>query len=147
MVRAIIAVIVSYILMFVLEFVGFTCLYLVLGADFAFKPGLFLASNQWVGLTLLMNLVISTIGGLICATIARGGKAPLGLAAVVIVLGVLLAFPETTKGRANANAVRPGTISMGEVVQKAHWPVWVPFTFPFAGAIGVLIGGRLKRKK
>ena len=39
MARTVIAVIVSYVLMFVLVFIAFTCLYLVLGADGAFKPG------------------------------------------------------------------------------------------------------------
>ena len=33
-----------------------------------------------------------------------------------------------------------------EAVQKAYWPVWVPFTFPLTSAIGILVGGKLKRR-
>lgn len=45
MARAIIAVIVAYIVMFILVFVTFTCMYLLLGADMAFKPASYEASN------------------------------------------------------------------------------------------------------
>ena len=46
-----------------------------------------------------------------------------------------------------ANAVRPGgDIPMFEAMQKAKEPRWVPFTFPIIGVIGVLVGGKLKRR-
>lgn len=145
MVRAILAVIVSYIAMFVLTFAAFTCAYFILGADQAFKPKLFLASNRWIALSFVVYLVVAVIGGFICAAIAKGGKAPLVLAALVLVVGLLLAIPAVAKQRANAKMVRAGSTSNIEAMQKAFWPTWVPFTFPFVGAIGVLVGGKLKR--
>jgi len=48
MVRSIIAVIVSYVAMFVLAFIAFTCAYLIVGSDVAFKPGIYEASTTWV---------------------------------------------------------------------------------------------------
>ena len=41
MARSIIAVVASYIAMFVLAFIAFTCAYLIVGSDVAFKPGIY----------------------------------------------------------------------------------------------------------
>lgn len=146
MARSIIGVIVAYIAMFVLTFIAFVCAYLIVGAETAFKPGLYEASTTWIGIAFLINFVVAIIGGLVCALIAKGGKAPLALAIVVFALGIILAIPAMMKGKANANMVRTGETPQMEAVQKAYWPVWVPFTFPLTGAIGVLIGGKLKRR-
>ena len=146
MARSIIAVIASYIIMFVLTFCAFTAVYIVLRADGSFKPGTFEASSLWIGIAFGVNFIVALIGGLICAAIARGGKAPLVLAIVVFVLGLLLAIPSLMAQKTNVGLVRSGDVPMMEAMQKAQEPVWVPFTFPFVGAIGVLIGGRLKRR-
>ena len=146
MLRAIVAVIVSYILMFVLVFLAFTGVYVILRADGAFKPGSFEASTQWIAIAFVVNFVVAVIGGLICAAIAKGGKAPIALAAVVFVLGLLLAIPSLMAQRANGDAVRIGDVPMFEAMQKAKEPPWVSLTFPIVGVIGVLIGGRLKRR-
>ena len=146
MARSIIAVIVSYIIMFVLTFCAFTGVYMVLHADGSFKPGTFEASNLWIGIAFGVNFIVAIIGGLICAAIARGGRAPMVLAIVVFALGLLLAIPSLVAQKASSGLVRSGDVPMMEAMQKAQEPVWVPFTFPFVGAIGVLIGGRLKRK-
>jgi hypothetical protein len=144
MLRAILAVIVSYVLMFVLIFLAFTCAYYVLGAEGSFKPGSFAASNTWIAIAFAVNFVVAVIGGFICAAIAKGGRAPIALAAVVFVLGLLLAVPSLMVPR--ADAVRAGDVPMFEAMQKAKEPPWVPLTFPIVGAIGVLIGGKLKRR-
>jgi len=146
MLRAILAVVISYVLMFVLIFITFTCVYLLLGADGAFKPGTYDASNLWLAIAFLVNLVIAIIGGLICAAISKGGKARLGLAIVVFVMGLLLAIPSIMAQKANPNMVRAGNVSNMEAMTRAKEPVWVPLLFPFIGAAGVLIGGKLKRR-
>ena len=70
MARTIISVIVGYFAMLVLAFVGFTCAYLIVGQDVAFKPGLYEASSPWVAIAFVINIVVSVVGGLICARIA-----------------------------------------------------------------------------
>ena len=130
--------------MFVFVFLAFTGMYFVLGANGAFKPGSFAASNRWIAIAFVVNFVVAVIGGLICAAIAKGGKAPIALAAVVFVLGLLLAIPSLMVQK--ADAVRVGDVPMFEAMQKAKEPPWVPLTFPILGAIGVLIGGKLKRQ-
>jgi hypothetical protein len=144
MARAIVAVIVSYILMFVFTFLAFTCMYLMLGVDGAFKPGTYDASTRWLAISFGVYLVIAIIGGLICALIAKGGRAPVALAIVVLVLGLLLAIPAIMK--AKPDMVRSGSVSNIEAMQKARQPIWTPLLFPFIGAAGVIIGGKLKRR-
>ena len=146
MARTIIGVIVGYVVMFVLVFATFTCVFLLMGTEWSFKPGSFEASNSWIAMSLVANLIIGIVGGLVCALIARGGKAPMVLAIVVFVLGMLLAIPSIMAHKQSAGEVRTGNVSQMEAMTKANEPVWVPFTFPFLGAIGVLIGGKLKRR-
>jgi len=146
MARSIIAVIARYILMFVLIFLAFTAVYMVLRADGSFKPGSFEASNLWIAIAFGVNFVVAVIGGLICAAIARGGKAPVVLAIVVFGLGLLLAIPSLMAQKTNAGLVRSGDVPMFEAMQKAQEPIWAPLTLPFIGAAGVLIGGKLKRR-
>ena len=64
--RAILAVIVSYVVMILLTSAVFMGAYLVLGADQAFKPSSFQASNRWIVLMLVVSLVVAVIGGFIC---------------------------------------------------------------------------------
>ena len=145
MARSIVAVIVGYIAMFVLVFVTFTCVFLLMGTEWSFKPNSFEASNAWITMALIANFIIGVIGGFVCALIAKRGKAAMILAIVVFVLGLLLAIPSVMAHNKNAGEVRTGNVSQMEAMQKASEPIWVPFTFPIIGAIGVLIGGKLKR--
>jgi len=147
MLRAILAVVVSYVIMFVLAFIGFACAYLIVGPEIAFKPGMYEAATTWIAIAFVINVVDALVGGFVCALIAKGGRAPMALAVVVIALGLLVAFADMNKGKMNSGLVRAGNTPQMEAIQKAYWPVWVPFAFPFTGAIGVLIGARLKRSR
>jgi putative exporter of polyketide antibiotics len=145
MARTIIGVIVGYVLMFILNFAAFVTLYMVIGPEQAFAPGVYLASTKWIAISLVMIFITGIIAGLVCALIAKG-RGPLALAIVVVVLGVLLAIPATMKGQVNAKLVRTGDVPSMQAAQLAYWPVWCPFAFPFISAAGVLIGGKLKRR-
>lgn len=146
MVRSIIAVVVSYVTMFVLNFLAFVGLYAVVGPSNAFKPRLYLASNRWIVMGVVVLFVSGLIAGLLCAAIARGRKAILVLAVIILAVGLMLAIPTVRKSRANVGMVRAGDVSSMEAMENASWPVWVPFAFPFISAAGALIGGRLKKR-
>ena len=146
MVRTVIGVIVGYVLMFILNFAGFVTLYAVIGQDQAFEPGLYLASTKWIAISCVIFLISGLIAGLVCALIAAGGRAPLALAIAVVVLGILLAIPAMLKANVNSKLVRAGDVPQMQAAQLAYWPVWCPFAFPFISAVGVMIGGKLKRR-
>ena len=143
--RSVIAVIVAYILMFILNFLAFVGLYALVGPAQAFKPASYLASNRWIAMSFVAIFITAIIAGLICAAIARNGRAPLVLVIVILVIGLVLAIPAVMKHRANEHMVRVGDVPSMEAAQKAHWPVWTPFVFPFISAAGALVGARLKR--
>ena len=143
--RSVVAVIVAYISMFILNFLAFVGLYALVGPAQAFKPASYLASNRWIAMSFVAILITAIVAGLICAVIARGGRAPLALAIVILVIGLVLAIPAVMKHRTNEHMVRVGDVPSMEAAQKAHWPVWVPFMFPFVSAAGALVGAKLKR--
>jgi hypothetical protein len=146
MARSIIGVIVGYVTMFILNFCVFVGLYAVVGPENAFKPHRFLASNRWILMAVVATFITAIIAGLICAAIAKGGKAPLALAILIIVLGWLLAVPAMMKARTNADMIRMGDVPSMEAAQKAYWPIWAPFALPVIQGIGAVIGGKLRRR-
>ena len=146
MLRSVLGVIVAYILMFILQVAAFMTIYTLMGADWSFKPASYQASTPWTAMQFVVVLVTAIIGGLICAVIAKGGRAPLALAAVVLVLGFGLALLSTTMRPADTHEVRTGDVPNMEAMSKARHPMWVVFIGPFIGAVGVTIGGKLKRR-
>ncbi len=97
--RSVVAVIVAYISMFILNLLVFVGLYAFVGPAQAFKPASYLASNRWIAMSFVAIIITAIIAGLICAAIARGGRAPLALAIVVLVIGLVLAIPSVMKHR------------------------------------------------
>ncbi len=146
MLRSVFGVIVGYIVMFVLQVIAFMTIYTMMGADWSFKPASYEASTAWTAMQFGVILITTIIAGLICALIAKGGKAPLVLAVVVLVLGLALAFASTALRPADTHEVRAGNVPNMEAMSKARHPAWVVFLGPVVAAAGVLIGGKLKRR-
>ncbi len=146
MMRSVLGVIVGYIAMFILQVIAFMAIYTLMGANWSFKPASYEASTRWTVMQFGVILVTTIIAGLICAAIAKGGKAPLVLAAVVLVLGLALAFGYTALHPADSHEIRTGDVSNKDAMSKARHPIWVIFLGPVIGAVGVVIGGKLKKR-
>ena len=144
--RTAIGVIVGYILMFVLQVAAFMTIYTVMGANWSFKPASYQASTRWTVMQFVVVFVTAAVAGLVCALIARGGKANLVLAAVVLVLGFGLAAAGTAMQPADTHDVRTGNVANMEAMSKARHPSWVVFLGPIVAALGVVVGGKLKRR-
>jgi len=143
MVKGIIAVVVGYAVTFVLIFATFTAAYLAMGADRAFQPGSYEVSCLWLTVSFTLGLIASVAGGYVCAAVAGGRQAPLVLALLVVVLGLLMAVPVALAGDAEEKA-RAGDVANIEAMNNARQPVWVVFLNPLLGAAGVLLGARLR---
>ncbi len=146
MLRSVLGVIGGYVLMFILQFAAFMTIYTVMGANWSFKPGSFHASTRWTAMQFAVVFVTAAIAGLVCAIIAKGGKAPLVLAVVVLLIGFALAAAHTAKQPPETNEMRTANTPNMEAMVKARHPVWVVFLGPVIGAVGVVIGGKLRRR-
>ena len=145
MLRSVLAVIVALILFVILQVASFMTMYGLMGTDWSFKPASYHASTRWTAMQFVIIIVTSIIAGLICAAIAKGGKAPLALAAVVLVLGLGAALLRTSM-HPDTQEVRIGYVSQKDARDKAIHPTWVVFLGPVIGAVGVVIGGKLRRR-
>lgn len=147
MVRNIGGVILGYIVMALLIFLTFSAAYLLMGAGGAFKPETYEVSGFWIAVSFVLGLIAAVVGGYVCSSVARGSRAPLALAVLVLVLGLLAAIPELRAiNDGGLRAVRTGEVSNMEAMQNAVQPVWVVLLSPFVSAAGVLIGARLRRR-
>ena len=146
MLRSVLGVIIGYIVMFVLQVIAFMTIYTMMGADWSFKPASYEASTAWTAMQFSVILITTIIAGFICAAIAKGGKAPLVLSVVVLLLGLALASASTALRPADTHEVRTGNVPNMEAMSKARHPAWVIFLGPVIGAVGVVIGGKLKRR-
>jgi len=146
MARTVLAVIIGYIVMFVLQFVTFVTVYSVLGADWSFKPASFHASTRWTLMQFTVIFVTAIIAGLVCALIARGGKAPFALAVVALLIGLALGAIHVATQPADTGELRPPNVPNMIAMTKARHPSWVIFAGPVIAAAGILVGGKLKRR-
>ena len=144
MLRSVLGVIVAFILLAILQVASFMTMYGLMGTDWSFKPASYQPSTRWTTMQFLIIMVTSIIAGLICAAIAKGGKAPLALAAGVLVLGLGAALLRTSL-HPDTHEVRIGNVSQTDARDKARHPMWVLFLGPVIGAVGVVVGGKLKR--
>lgn len=147
MIRNIGAVILGYIAMALLIFLTFSAAYLLMGASGAFNPGTYEVSGLWLAASFVLGLMAAVGGGYVCAAVAGRSRAPLALAVLVLVIGLLAAIPEL---KAASDGVAPpprtGAVSNMEAMQNAVLPVWIALLNPLVGAAGVLLGARIRRK-
>jgi len=144
MLRTIGGVIVGYLAMFVFVFVTFTIAYLAMGSEGAFKPASYDVTALWIGVGFVVSSIAAIIGGFVCAAIAKNSKAPMALAGLVLVLGLLMAIPALMASDSGPPSVRAGNVSNFEAMQNAKQPGWWCLLNPLIGVAGVMLGARLK---
>jgi hypothetical protein len=143
MLRSIVAVIVSYAVMFVFFFAVFTGCYLALGVERVFQPDSYEVSALWLVLTVVLSFLGSIIGGYLCAMISKSKRTCQVFAFIVFFLGLLACIPEM-KRNPDAPNVRAGEVPNMQAMQLAVTPMWVHLLVPVISAAGVLLGARIK---
>lgn len=142
--RSILAVVVGYVVMFVVVFLTFSGAYLAMGADLAFQPGSYEPSTQWVVTSFVLGFLAALAGGCTAVWIARKITPAYVLAGVVLLLGLAVAGAMSMRPPDLRPTVRTGDVPNLEAMQNARQPLWVALLNPFLGAVGVVIGARLK---
>jgi len=142
--RTILAVILGYVVMFFLVFLLFTGAYFAMGAEGAFQPASYYPSTLWLAVSFALGFVAALAAGCTAVWIGRKITAGYALAGLVFVLGLVFAIPTIMNPVDTSTMVRTGDVSNLEAMQNARQPLWVALVNPFLGAVGVMIGARLK---
>jgi len=144
MFKAILAVVVGYIAMAIVIIACFTALQLALGTEKVFESGSYNASMLFNMCALVISFVAAALGGIVAGAIARRMGPAKVFAAIVLVLGLVMAFGNLNKPDPGP---RTGDITPFEAASKAKQPNWYAFTIPVIGAVGVLVGASLAVRK
>lgn len=141
--RSILGVMVGYIVMSFLVIAALSGAYLGLGADRAFQPGSFEVTALWIFISTILSFGAALVGGALAARVGKGARAAVILAVVVVVLGVIFALP--TLDAPDPGGSRTGEVGNYEAMMNAQQPAVIPFLHPIIGAVGVLLGGRVRK--
>ncbi len=142
--RNISAVIVGYVVMFAVAFTTFSVAFLIVGTDGAFEEGSYEVTSLWLVISFVLGLMVAVAGGYTCAIVARGSKAPLALIGLILIVGLLMAYPVLTASDDSLPETRVADVSNFEAMQKGIQPPWVALVNPFIGVIGVFVGSKLR---
>ena len=145
MLKSFLAIIVSYIAMFVIFMAIFTGLYFALGVERVFQADSYEVSMMWIALTLVIGFAVSMFAGYLCAAISQSWRACQIFALIVFLLALLQCL-SALKRNPDAPNVRAGEVGMFEAMSLAVTPLWLHFVNPIISGAAVLVGARMKRR-
>ena len=147
MLRNILAILGGYFTLGVLVAVLLTAAYFTMGIEGVFEEGTYEVTTGWLVTTFALGLVAAVIGGLVCAFIARrGSSAPIGLAVLVIVLGIATAAKQLTGTTEDQPQTRSSDVTDFDAMMNGKEPAIALLVNPVIGVGGVLIGARLTKR-
>ncbi len=145
MLKSILAIIVSYIAMFVLFMAIFTGCYFALGVERVFQPDSYEVSILWLILTLVISFLGTMFAGYLCAAISKSWRTCQVLALIVFLL-TLLQCVSALKRNPDAPNVRAGDVRYLEAIGLAVTPLWLHLVNPVVSGVGILLGARMKQR-
>ena len=146
--RAILGVIVGYLVMAGAVFGSIAAAWMVLGPDRAYKEGLWEISTTWMIMMFVVGLIAAIIGGAVCAAIAaEGSKAAMVLAGLVLVFGLVIAGFHMLSPDEAQPTVREDDVTIFEATKNAKEPMIGLIANPIIGCVGVIIGAGLTGRR
>lgn len=143
MLKSILAVIVSYAVMFVFFMAVFAGCYFALGSERVFQTDSYEVSTLWIAVTFVLSFLGSMLGGFICAAISKSKRTCQVFAFIVFFVSLLACIP-AMKRSPDAPNVRAGEVANFEALKLEVSPMWVHLVTPVLAAAGVLLGARMK---
>jgi amino acid transporter len=129
-----------------LIFTSFSVLYLfVLGQDGTFLPGTYDLRWRWIIISIVLSFFVAIVGGYVARMVGKANGAVVGLAGIVLVLGILVVLSQTMMSDQRPT-VRSGNVPNMEAMGNARQPTWIAILNPLIGVVGVLIGGRMRKE-
>jgi hypothetical protein len=145
MLKSIIAIVVSYIAMFVFFMVVVIGCYVALGSERVFKPDSYEISALWLVLTVIVSFLASAIAGYLCAVIS-GSWATCRVFAFIVFLATLGFCVASLRQSQESPNVRASEVSYADGIRLGVSPMWLHFVSPVISGLGVLVGARMKRR-
>ena len=145
MFKSIAAIIVSYVVMFVLFMAIFTGLYFALGVERVFQPDSYEVSMLWIVVTLVIAFVVTIFSGYLCAAISKSWRTCQVFALIVFLLALWHCFSAVRRDSEGPN-VRAGDVTYLEAFGHVVTPMWLHFINPVVNGVGILLGARMKRR-
>ena len=144
MLKAFGGIVAGYIAMAIIISILFIGHFMALGVERAFEPDSYEISTLWIAISMAISFGSAVVGGCVCAAISKSLRACQALAAIVVILGFLLCLPAIQRGEGGPN-VRAGEITILEAMRLEVAPIWMHLLNPVLGAVGVLLGARMKK--
>lgn len=141
--RTAVGVVAGYVALFLFVVVFVTAAFLALGTDRVFRPGTLEVTPVWLVVNISLSFVGAVVGGWFAVWIGQARKASLILAALVVVLGLAMAFLQPSP-KTILTAEEIAELSPMEASSHARQPEWYAFLLPALGAAGIIVGGRLR---
>lgn len=141
MVRAIVGVVVGYLVMAVIVMAVFAAMMAALGPEKVYQPGTYWTTGMVNAIALVGGTVGAVVGGFVCALIGKGQRPVQVLAGLVLVFGLASAGMNATKPDP---APPTGTPTFEEGMTRGKQPHWFAFSVAIVGPVGLLIGGKLR---
>jgi CDP-diglyceride synthetase len=145
MLKSILAIIVSYLALFILFMAIFTGCYFALGIERVFQPDRYEVSTLWVILTLVIAFLVTMFAGYLCAALSKNWRTCQVFALIVFLLALWQCF-SGMKRNPDAPNVRAGDVTYLEAIALAVSPMWLHVVNPLINGAGVLLGARMKRR-
>lgn len=145
--KKILAILAGYFAMAISVFLSFTILYFVLGPEGSFAENSYRVTILWVLLSIVISIASAVLGGYVCQWVSKNRNTSLLLAVIVLLLGIILAFPALTTTNEYAHLPRNEKVGNLEAMQRAQQPPFILILNPIIGAVGVYFGSQLKREK
>jgi hypothetical protein len=145
MMKAFGGVVLGYLMMAAFVFLSMWLAYQIVGAERAFRPGVFRVSDLWIITSFALGFAGAVVGGYVCAAVTSNVRAPKYLAILVLIAGFAFAVPVLTNS--GPSVPREGAVSNKVAMENARQPGWVALLNPLFGAIGVVIGAGMRTGK
>lgn len=142
MIKSILGVIVGYAALSLFFLAVFACVYFALGVERIFQTDSYEVSVLWLALSAGIGLGGGILGGYVCAAISRSKRTCELFAAIVLIILVAFCIP---KMRDPNPHWRAGDVEFGDAMRLTQMPLWMHVLNPVLGAIGVLLGARMKK--
>ncbi len=148
MLRAILGVIVGFFVALGVVEGGNAAIWKVFGADALYKEAVWDVTFIWIILSIVIYVVAGLFGGGVCEVVAaKGTRAAIVLAGVVLIVGSLYAKNLKQNIDAQNPPARQVEATRFDSMQYARIPNMARYGNPIVAVIGILVGAEVIRRK